>query len=92
MRGDTKRTELLVVGMRDNAGRERVSEALERVSGVVEVGVSLIRARAVVVHERWCEAVDLVRAVVGAGFEASVKGGSRGDGEGSYPGEGRDDG
>lgn len=66
------RTELLISGMRDNACRERVAEALRRVEGVVDVSVSLLRARAIVLHTASCDREWLVRAVSGAGYQATL--------------------
>lgn len=66
------KTMLAIVGMRDNACRERVAEALKGVNGVHEAHVSLIRARAVVFHARSCDPLDLVCAVVCAGYGASI--------------------
>jgi copper chaperone CopZ len=64
-----RRTVILVIGMHDNASRERVVTALEAVSGVQEVDVSLYRARAAVVHSIACDVSALVKAVAEAGFE-----------------------
>ena len=72
MRGELIRTELLISGMRDNACRERVAEALRRVEGVVDVSVSLLRARAVVLHTGSCGRQWLVKAVGSAGYQATV--------------------
>lgn len=66
-----KRTVLKVMGMKGNLCRERVLEAIGRVAGVIEVSVSLIRARAEVIHGPACEPEALVRAVESAGFSAS---------------------
>jgi copper chaperone CopZ len=63
---------LLIMGMRDNACREQIAEALGRVRGVVDVNVSLMRARAVVAFSPPCSEADLIRAVVRAGFGATV--------------------
>lgn len=62
---------MLIMGMRDNACRERVSSALGRIKGVTDVSVSLIRARAIVTHEAPCDELQLVRAVVKAGYGAT---------------------
>ena len=66
------RTVIVVMGMRDNACRERVAEALGHVAGVGDVNVSLIRARATIVHAAPCSRADLVRAIVNAGFGAAI--------------------
>lgn len=68
-RGKT-RTVLLIQGMKDAGCRERVTAALESVSGVSEVEVSLYRGRATVVHEHGCEIEVLLRAVNEAGYVA----------------------
>lgn len=67
-------TVLNVLGMRNNSCRERVADALGRVQGVKEATVSLIRARAIVVHEPTCEPAELVRAVQSAGYVATPAG------------------
>lgn len=72
VREDVVRTELLISGMRDNACRERVAEALRRVEGVVDVSVSLLRARAIVLHTAACHSEWLVRAVLDAGYQATL--------------------
>lgn len=66
------RTELLISGMRDNACRERVADALRRVEGVVDVSVSLLRARAIVLHTASCDKEWLVRAVSAAGYQSTL--------------------
>ncbi|GEM_PF-2031549 len=71
VRDGVVRTELLISGMRDNACRERVAEALRRVEGVVDVSVSLLRARAIVLHTASCDKEWLVRAVGNAGYQAT---------------------
>ncbi len=65
------RTRLLVIGMRDNAGREAVVEALSSIVGVVECEVSIFHARATIVHMPPCEVSALVGAVERVGFRAS---------------------
>lgn len=72
MSSEATRTVLAIMGMRDNSCRERVSEVLGGVKGVRSVGVSLIRARAVIEHEALCESADLVWAVVNAGYGATL--------------------
>jgi copper chaperone CopZ len=62
---------LLIMGMRDNACRERIAAALEAVVGVMDVDVNLHRARAAILHERCCSSDELVRTVVKAGYEAA---------------------
>jgi copper chaperone CopZ len=67
---DAAKTVLLVTGMLDNSGRERVAEALDTVRGVIQVDVNLFRARAVIVHAPPCVSTELVRAVAEAGYQA----------------------
>lgn len=67
-----ERRVLLVLGMRDNGCRERVIEILSGVEGVCEVDVSLVRARATVVHEARCEIAALVGALALGGFGAEL--------------------
>ena len=71
------RTVLVILGMRDNSCRERVSEVLGQVKGVRHVTVSLIRARALVEHEMPCGPAELVQAVVEAGYSAALDGTGR---------------
>lgn len=66
------RTVLLISGMRDNTCRERIAEALGRVEGVLDVGVSMVRGRAVVAHDAPCSPQELVRAVEAAGYGATL--------------------
>jgi copper chaperone CopZ len=66
-----KRTELAILGMRSNACRERVGEALSQVEGVKEVSVSLIRANAIVVYSAPCGPAELRAAVRNAGYRAA---------------------
>lgn len=68
------RTVLVVMGMRDNACRERISEVLGQVKGVTSVSVSLIRARATIDHEQSCKPAELVWAVLKAGYGAALDG------------------
>lgn len=63
---------LMITGMRNNDCRERVAEALGRVRGVMQVDVSLLRARATVLHEPGCEPDLLMRAVGEAGYSAML--------------------
>jgi copper chaperone CopZ len=58
--------------MQGNACRERIAEVLSEVSGVLDVSVSLIRARADVVYRAPCEPGALVAAVVAAGYLAAM--------------------
>lgn len=70
------RTVLAISGMKDNASRELVVEALEGVGGVREVRVRLLRAAATIWHDAGSPAAELIRAVEGAGFGASPAPGS----------------
>lgn len=74
---EATRTVLVIMGMRDNACRERVSEVLGQVKGVRNVTVSLIRARAIVEHERPCEPSELISVMVKAGYGAALDGADR---------------
>lgn len=58
----------MITGMRDNSCREQVVESLERLEGVLEVSVSLVRAQAIVTHDPGCTPSMLRRAVEAAGF------------------------
>jgi copper chaperone CopZ len=78
---------LVIMGMRDNACRERVAEALGQIDGVLSTNVSLIRARATVVHEPPCDAAQLVWTVVNAGYGAALE--TRPPDEAARPGDGR---
>jgi copper chaperone CopZ len=73
LRRDNQRTAMIVIGMQDNASRERVVDSLWRVDGVRDVSVSLVRARAVIVHSPDCPPEHLRRAVRDAGFDAAVE-------------------
>jgi hypothetical protein len=64
------RTMLLISGMRGNQCRETIASALSGVNDVCEVHVNLYRARAIVVHGPLCSPVDLIQAVVRAGYAA----------------------
>lgn len=62
------------MGMRNNSCRERLSDVLGQIKGVMTVNVSLIRARAVIEHEPPCEPAELVWVVVKAGYGAALDG------------------
>ncbi|HVZ93395.1 MAG TPA: heavy metal-associated domain-containing protein [Phycisphaerales bacterium] len=64
----------MLIGMRGNSCREKIMEALRGVPGVKDVNVSLIRARAVVICEPTCGAVELIEAVKDAGYDTTVDG------------------
>ncbi len=68
----TVSTTLLIAGMRDNQCREHVAAILSRLAGVREAAVNLHRARATVVHDPACEPASLARAVVQAGYAATI--------------------
>jgi copper chaperone CopZ len=78
MTQNDSRTVLLILGMRNNGCREAVTAALEAVHGVREVQVSLFRGLATVRHDNTCMHVDLVTAVVNAGFGAAPTGNDNG--------------
>ena len=65
-------TVLMIIGMRDNSCRERLVDVLEKLDGVTDVQISLMRARAVVTHQPSCDPADLVWAIVNAGFGAAL--------------------
>jgi len=66
------RTVLVIIGMRNNACRDRVAQALAAVKGVKDVSVSLMRAKAAVTYDDACEPAGLVWAVVNAGYGAAL--------------------
>ncbi|HZW07876.1 MAG TPA: heavy metal-associated domain-containing protein [Phycisphaerales bacterium] len=66
---------MLIAGMRDNACRERVAEALVQVEGVVDVEVSLIRGRASVRHNEKCKPAELIEAVKQRGYDVLLHSG-----------------
>lgn len=72
MRASRDLVVLTLAGMRNNACRELVVEALERVPGVSNVSVSLIRARAVVQFAPPCEPRALIAAVTNLGYGAAL--------------------
>jgi len=67
------RTYLLIAGMRNNACRERIAGVLERLPGVRQVDVSLLRGQAAIVHAPECRVEDLVETVARAGFSAKLR-------------------
>ncbi len=62
----------MIAGMRDNACRETIAEAIESIAGVNDVAVSLYRSCATIVHEPPCVAAELVRTVESAGYAAEL--------------------
>lgn len=77
------RTEVVIMGMRDNACRERILDAIRRVDGVSEVSVSLIRAKATIDYTEPCAPAALVWAIVSAGFGAVLAAPLLPDGDGN---------
>lgn len=69
---DSLTTTLLISGMKDNRGRERIIEILRAVPGVLRVDVSLIRARATIRHTSACKPSNLIRAVTNSGHLATT--------------------
>ncbi len=65
-------TVLWIAGMRGTSCREQIATALGAVEGVRTVHVDLWRAQATIVHELSCEPAELVRAVLRAGYGASL--------------------
>ncbi len=72
MTGGLSETVLVIMGMRDNACRERLAEALAVLPGVEDVDVNLLHARAAIVHRAPCGLDALLGAVVRAGFGAAL--------------------
>lgn len=70
----------MIAGMRDNACRQKIAEALESIEGVKDVDVNLYRARATIVHDPQCEAAELVRTVSEAGYFAEIARNGRSNG------------
>ncbi len=64
------RTVMLIRGMKDSAGRQALTDALESIPGVREVDVNLFRARACVLHDQSCPPENLIRAVLALGMGA----------------------
>jgi copper chaperone CopZ len=64
---------IVIMGMRSNAWRERVCSALGGVTGVHEVNVSLLRARATIAFEAPCDMAALVWTIVKAGYGAALE-------------------
>jgi copper chaperone CopZ len=85
----TTKTVLLIIGMRDNSCRECVTGVLERIEGVMDVNVSLLRARAMVMHEPSCGGAELIRELEKAGYGATL---ASGNGEDACADLGRDPG
>jgi copper chaperone CopZ len=72
--GSTRSTVLLIAGMQGHRCREKISAALEAVSGVQNVDVNLYRAQATITHDPSCQRSELFRATLNAGFNASLPG------------------
>jgi copper chaperone CopZ len=70
----TTRTVLLLAGMRGIACGQKIASALGGVSGVNSADVDFWSARATVIHGPDCNASQLIRAVVAAGYAASLAG------------------
>jgi copper chaperone CopZ len=66
----TTRTVLMIAGMRDNACRQKIAEALESMPGVQDVDVSLHRSRATIVHEPPCVTAKLMLTIERSGYAA----------------------
>jgi cation transport ATPase len=63
-------TVLMIAGMRDNACRQKVAEAIESIAGVKDVNVNLYRARATIVHEPPCAQSMLMQTIEESGYAA----------------------
>jgi copper chaperone CopZ len=64
----------MITGMHGNKCREKVTTALESVTGVNDVDVNLYRAQAIVTHATRCAAAELVQAVAACGYAAELVG------------------
>ena len=62
------RSELMILGMRQNMCRERVLAALGSVDGVLDVHLSLHRGIAIIDHEPGCEFDAMIAAVLAEGY------------------------
>lgn len=71
---ETKKTVLLISGMRSAGCRDKITSALEATAGAHHVHVSLYRALATIIHDRQCDAAELIRAVLRVGYGASLAG------------------
>lgn len=71
---ETKKTVLLISGMRNAGCRDKITSALEATTGAHHVHVSLYRAMATIVHDCRCDAAELIRTVLGVGYGASLAG------------------
>jgi copper chaperone CopZ len=78
--GATTKTVLMVAGIRDNACRQKIVEALEAIEGVKEADVNLYRASATVIHDARCAVAELMRTVSAAGYFAEVARNGRSNG------------
>ena len=67
----------MIAGMRDNACRQKIVEALESIEGVREADVNLYRSSATIVHDAHCAPAELMRTVSDAGYFAEVAGNGR---------------
>ena len=65
---------LLISGMRGNGCREEIVSVLESLAGVKKVDVNFYRAQAIIIHDQRCEAAELIRSVLQAGYGASLTG------------------
>lgn len=73
MTSKRKRIVLLIAGLRDSRCRDAIVEALESVRGVLDVDVSLFRARAAVSYNQACTEDGLIQAILRAGYQATVE-------------------
>ena len=78
--GNTTRTVLMIAGMRDNACRQKIIEALESIEGVKEADVNFYRSSATVVHDAHCAAAELMRTIEEAGYAAELTRNGHGNG------------
>ncbi|MCC6428953.1 MAG: cation transporter [Phycisphaerales bacterium] len=62
---------MLITGMKDTRCRQKITDALEAVAGVLDVNVNLFRANATVCHAQTCSPDRLIAAVARVGYEAT---------------------
>jgi copper chaperone CopZ len=79
--GTTTRTVLMIAGMRDNACRQKIIDALESIDGVKIADVNLYRSSAIIVHDAHCAPAELMRTVSESGYFAEIAGNARSNGQ-----------
>ncbi len=58
----------MIAGMRDNACRRKIAEAIRSIPGVHDVDVNLYRASATIVHNCFCDVTELQQTVEKIGY------------------------